>query len=97
MPMGAGLVRIEGGPKVPSLFDFQSCVSWLTTSAGDKWAYSFDVVHNVPELIERRGGKVKFVQSLEEHFEGGHNDHTNEVSASHSSTFRLKMVDPGDN
>ncbi|KAF6762454.1 glycoside hydrolase family 92 protein [Ephemerocybe angulata] len=47
---------------------------------GDKWAYSFDVVHNVPELIERRGGKVKFVQSLEEHFEGGHNDHTNEPS-----------------
>ncbi|KAJ2913627.1 hypothetical protein MD484_g6788, partial [Candolleomyces efflorescens] len=47
---------------------------------GDKWAYSFDVVHNVPELIARRGGRVNFVKSLEEHFEGGHNDHTNEPS-----------------
>ncbi|RXW16690.1 hypothetical protein EST38_g9162 [Candolleomyces aberdarensis] len=47
---------------------------------GDKWAYSFDVVHNVPELIRKRGGRVNFVKSLEEHFEGGHNDHTNEPS-----------------
>jgi putative alpha-1,2-mannosidase len=46
---------------------------------GDKWAYSFDVVHDIPQLIEKRGGKVKFVNSLEEHFNGGHNDHTNEV------------------
>lgn len=47
---------------------------------GDKWAYSFDVVHDVPTLIERRGGKIKFVQSLEDHFNGGHNDQSNEVS-----------------
>ncbi|KAF5364296.1 hypothetical protein D9756_001134 [Leucocoprinus leucothites] len=47
---------------------------------GDKWAYSFDVVHDMPQLIEKRGGKVGFVQSLEEHFNGGHNDHTNEPS-----------------
>ncbi|KAF8905739.1 glycosyl hydrolase family 92-domain-containing protein [Gymnopilus junonius] len=47
---------------------------------GDKWAYSFDVVHDVPTLIERRGGKVKFVESLDEHFDGGHNDHSNEPS-----------------
>jgi putative alpha-1,2-mannosidase len=38
---------------------------------GDEWCYSFDVVHDVPGLVERRGGKEKFVQSLEEHFEGG--------------------------
>jgi hypothetical protein len=36
-------------------------------------------VHDIPQLIEKRGGKVGFVKSLEEHFEGGHNDHTNEV------------------
>ena len=63
---------------------------------GDKWAYSFDVVHAIDELIALRGGKAKFVHSLDEHFYGGelllllvetpsnhligHNDHTNEVS-----------------
>ncbi|KAH9483275.1 putative glycosidase [Psilocybe cubensis] len=47
---------------------------------GDKWAYSFDVVHDIPTLIERRGGNVKFVQSLDDHFNGGHNDHSNEPS-----------------
>ncbi|EKM76066.1 hypothetical protein AGABI1DRAFT_63655 [Agaricus bisporus var. burnettii JB137-S8] len=47
---------------------------------GDKWAYSFDVVHDIPQLIEKRGGNVGFVKSLEEHFNGGHNDHTNEPS-----------------
>ncbi|KIM42607.1 glycoside hydrolase family 92 protein [Hebeloma cylindrosporum] len=47
---------------------------------GDKWAYSFDVVHDVPGLIERRGGSVEFVKSLDEHFDGGHNDHSNEPS-----------------
>ncbi|PPQ88893.1 hypothetical protein CVT25_009128 [Psilocybe cyanescens] len=47
---------------------------------GDKWAYSFDVVHDVPTLIERRGGNVKFIQSLDAHFDGGHNDHSNEPS-----------------
>jgi hypothetical protein len=31
-------------------------------------------------LIERRGGAVKFVQSLDDHFDGGHNDHSNEVT-----------------
>ena len=67
---------------------------------GDKWAYSFDIVHAVPELFTLRGGKAAFVRSLDEHFDGGefprstspfflepnssvtgHNDHTNEVSA----------------
>ncbi|KAH9029473.1 glycosyl hydrolase family 92-domain-containing protein [Lactarius hengduanensis] len=47
---------------------------------GDKWAYSFDVVHAVQELIALRGGKASFVRSLDEHFDGGHNDHTNEPS-----------------
>ncbi|KAG5648805.1 hypothetical protein DXG03_000154 [Asterophora parasitica] len=47
---------------------------------GDKWAYSFDVVHDIPALIEKRGGNKSFVQSLDDHFNGGHNDHTNEPS-----------------
>ncbi|KAI0766209.1 glycoside hydrolase family 92 protein [Trametes elegans] len=47
---------------------------------GDMWAYTFDVVHDVPALIERRGGNKSFVQFLDEHFNGGHNDHTNEPS-----------------
>ncbi|KAF5309206.1 hypothetical protein D9619_012815 [Psilocybe cf. subviscida] len=47
---------------------------------GDKWAYSFDVVHDMPGLIEARGGAIQFVKSLDEHFDGGHNDHTNEPS-----------------
>ncbi|KAF8707239.1 hypothetical protein AX14_013672 [Amanita brunnescens Koide BX004] len=47
---------------------------------GDMWAYSFDVVHNIPRLIQERGGNASFVQSLDEHFDGGHNDHTNEPS-----------------
>lgn len=47
---------------------------------GDKWIYTFDVVHDVPQLIQHRGGNVSFVKSLDEHFDGGHNQHTNEPS-----------------
>ncbi|KAI0315644.1 glycosyl hydrolase family 92-domain-containing protein [Amylostereum chailletii] len=58
--------------------------SWAGEDAGwtegDKWAYSFDVVHAVEELIEARGGPAAFVKSLDEHFNGGHNDQTNEPS-----------------
>ncbi|KAG6815949.1 hypothetical protein H0H93_008766, partial [Arthromyces matolae] len=58
--------------------------SWAGEDAGwtegDKWAYSFDVVHDVPGLIAKRGGNESFVKSLDEHFDGGHNDHTNEPS-----------------
>ncbi|KAI0365463.1 glycoside hydrolase family 92 protein [Pilatotrama ljubarskyi] len=58
--------------------------SWAGQDAGwtegDMWAYTFDVVHDVPALIERRGGNMSFVEFLDEHFDGGHNDHTNEPS-----------------
>ncbi|KAF8638772.1 hypothetical protein AX17_001967 [Amanita inopinata Kibby_2008] len=47
---------------------------------GDMWIYSFDVIQDVPRLIEVRGGNASFVKSLDEHFNGGHNDHTNEPS-----------------
>ena len=38
---------------------------------GDMWAYTFDVVHDAEGLIERRGGREKFVRFLDEHFDGG--------------------------
>ncbi|KAG6910665.1 hypothetical protein DXG01_008709 [Tephrocybe rancida] len=47
---------------------------------GDKWIYTFDVVHDIPALIAKRGGNQSFVQSLDDHFNGGHNDHRNEPS-----------------
>ncbi|KAJ6506363.1 glycoside hydrolase family 92 protein [Mycena vitilis] len=58
--------------------------SWAGPNAGwtegDKWAYSFDVVHDVPRLALFRGGNASLVRSLDEHFDGGHNDHSNEPS-----------------
>ena len=47
---------------------------------GDMWAYTFDVMQDVPGLIALKGGNASFVQFLDEHFDGGHNDQTNEVS-----------------
>ncbi|KAK4690007.1 hypothetical protein P7C73_g123, partial [Tremellales sp. Uapishka_1] len=47
---------------------------------GDHWAYSFDVMHDVAGLIELVGGKSKFVDFLDRHFDGNHNLHTNEPS-----------------
>ncbi|EPS99718.1 hypothetical protein FOMPIDRAFT_161389 [Fomitopsis schrenkii] len=47
---------------------------------GDMWAYTFDVIQDVPGLIARRGGNASFVAFLDEHFDGGHNDQTNEPS-----------------
>lgn len=38
---------------------------------GDKWIYTFDVVQNIPELAQRRGGNANLVQFLDEHFDGG--------------------------
>ena len=57
--------------------------SWAGQDAGwtegDMWAYTFDVIQDVPSLVEHRGGNKSFVAFLDEHFDGGHNDHTNEV------------------
>ncbi|WWC69881.1 uncharacterized protein I206_103824 [Kwoniella pini CBS 10737] len=47
---------------------------------GDDWAYTLDVMHDVPGLIDLMGGNDKFVDFLDRHFEGGHNLHTNEPS-----------------
>ena len=37
------------------------------------------MVHDIPGLIRYRGGNLKFIESLDDHFNGGHNDHSNEV------------------
>ena len=78
MRMAAGRVKTGDGLKVSSIHLLGNNLQ-LKLTTGDKWAYSFDIVHDVSQLIEKRGGKVEFVRSLEEHFNGGHNDHTNEV------------------
>ncbi|KAI0762350.1 glycosyl hydrolase family 92-domain-containing protein [Fomes fomentarius] len=52
-------------------------VGW---TEGDMWAYTFDVLHDFGTLIERKGGNASFAAFLDEHFNGGHNDHTNEPS-----------------
>ncbi|EIN04267.1 hypothetical protein PUNSTDRAFT_76494 [Punctularia strigosozonata HHB-11173 SS5] len=36
---------------------------------GDKWAYTFDVVHDISALIDRLGGNESFVNFLDEHFD----------------------------
>lgn len=49
--------------------------SWAGQDAGwtegDMWAYTFDVVHDVEALIQKRGGNLSFVAFLDEHFNGG--------------------------
>ncbi|KIK68724.1 glycoside hydrolase family 92 protein [Collybiopsis luxurians FD-317 M1] len=45
---------------------------------GDRWVYSFAFVHDVDELVKKRGGNESFVKSLNEFFDGGWVDFTNE-------------------
>ncbi len=49
-------------------------------SEGDDWIYTFNVMHDPEGLAELLGGKEKMKHKLDEYFEGGHNDHTNEPS-----------------
>jgi len=58
---------------------------------GDMWAYTFDVIQDVPELVRRKGGTKAFVEFLDEHFDGGHNDHTNEPS--HHIPYLYSLAD----
>ncbi|KAJ3774306.1 glycosyl hydrolase family 92-domain-containing protein [Lentinula raphanica] len=56
--------------------------SWAGTTdgftEGDRWVYSFAFVHDVAELVKQRGGNESFVKSLNEFFDGGWVDFTNE-------------------
>ncbi|EJD03735.1 glycoside hydrolase family 92 protein [Fomitiporia mediterranea MF3/22] len=47
---------------------------------GDMWAYTFDVPQDIPGLVALKGGNASFVNFLDQHFDGGHNMHTNEPS-----------------
>lgn len=48
---------------------------------GDKWVYTFDVMHDVLGLAGLfRHGKAGMKRKLDEHFAGGHNMHSNEPS-----------------
>ena len=46
---------------------------------GNMWVYTFDVPQDIEGLAQLFGGNESFVTFLDEHFDGGHNDHTNEV------------------
>ncbi|KAF5386538.1 hypothetical protein D9757_005919 [Collybiopsis confluens] len=45
---------------------------------GDRWVYSFAFVHDIGELVKKRGGNESFSKSLDEFFDGGWVDFTNE-------------------
>ncbi|KAI1395818.1 glycoside hydrolase family 92 protein [Hypoxylon fuscum] len=48
---------------------------------GDKWVYTFDVLHDVDGLAELiTGGRHGMKAKLDEHFDWGHNMHSNEPS-----------------
>ncbi|KAF8121112.1 glycosyl hydrolase family 92-domain-containing protein [Boletus edulis] len=42
--------------------------------------------------IKRKGGNKSFVGFLDEHFDGGHNDHTNEVMSSHHIPYLFSLA-----
>jgi predicted alpha-1,2-mannosidase len=45
---------------------------------GNKWVYTYCVMQDVPGLMKIMGGPDPFNKTLDEHFSGGHNDHSNE-------------------
>jgi len=47
---------------------------------GDDWIYTFNVMHDPLGLANLMGGTGKLKGKLDEYFNGGHNDHTNEPS-----------------
>lgn len=47
---------------------------------GDDWVYTFNVVHDPTGLADMMGGPANLKAKLDEHFNGGHNDHSNEPS-----------------
>ncbi|KAJ5592031.1 uncharacterized protein N7459_002400 [Penicillium hispanicum] len=47
---------------------------------GDRWVYTFDVMHDVEGLAQLFGGREAMRDKLDVYFQGGYNDHTNEPS-----------------
>jgi predicted alpha-1,2-mannosidase len=58
---------------------------------GDKWVYLFDVPHDVDGLADLfEGGRDGMKTKLDEHFDGGHNMHSNEPS--HHVPYLYSMI-----
>ncbi|KAI1815825.1 glycoside hydrolase family 92 protein [Poronia punctata] len=58
---------------------------------GDKWVYTFDVPHDVEGLASLfEGGRKGLKAKLDEHFDGGHNMHSNEPS--HHVPYLYSMI-----
>ena len=57
---------------------------------GDDWVYTFNVMHSPEGLASLFGGAHKLKQKLDAHFDGGHNDHTNEPS--HHVPYLYAMI-----
>ncbi|KAJ5698858.1 hypothetical protein N7462_000863 [Penicillium macrosclerotiorum] len=47
---------------------------------GDDWVYTFDVMHDVEGLADLFGGQEPMRDKLDSHFQGGHNEQSNEPS-----------------
>ena len=47
---------------------------------GDHWVYTWAVMHDLPGLVALMGGRDAYNAKLDEHFNGGHNVHSNEPS-----------------
>jgi predicted alpha-1,2-mannosidase len=47
---------------------------------GNKWVYTWAVLHDIPGLMKLMGGREAYNARLDEHFSGGHNIHKNEPS-----------------
>lgn len=47
---------------------------------GSKWVYTWDVLHDIPGLIQLMGGNDKYNALLDSYFAGDHNWHSNEPS-----------------
>ena len=58
---------------------------------GDDWIYTFNVMHDVDGLSRMMGGAANLKQKLDEYFNGGHNDQTNEPSH-HAPYLYLSLI-----
>jgi predicted alpha-1,2-mannosidase len=58
--------------------------SWASPKAGwtegNAWVYTWDVLHDIPGLIELMGGRDKYNARLDAYFIGNYNRHSNEPS-----------------
>ncbi len=54
---------------------------------GSSWSYSFMVPHDIAGMIKMHGGKKKFIAKLQEVFDEGHYDPTNEPNMGYPFMF----------